>query len=66
MIIVRWVIPDQSQKLKDQIRREAYITKEIIIKQETLRARSGKIYLNKYVKINNDQFICRTIDKTSF
>ncbi|CAO1405540.1 unnamed protein product [Diamesa tonsa] len=41
MIIVRWMIPDMSQELRDQIRREAYITNEIIIKQEAIRASSG-------------------------
>lgn len=39
MILVRWAIPDMSSKLRDQIRREAYITNEIIIKQEAARAR---------------------------
>lgn len=39
MIFVRWCIPDMAHELRDQIRREAYITNEIIIKQETLRAR---------------------------
>lgn len=39
MILVRWAIPDMSAKLRDQIRREAYITNEIIIKQEAERAR---------------------------
>ncbi|XP_069685470.1 anoctamin-5-like isoform X2 [Periplaneta americana] len=46
MIIVRWCIPDMSSQLRDQIRREAYITNEIIIHQETLRARyraDGKV-----------------------
>lgn len=38
MIFVRWLIPDVSAELRDQIRREAYITNEIIIKQEALRA----------------------------
>lgn len=38
MILVRWLIPDISSDLRDQIRREAYITNEIIIKQEALRA----------------------------
>jgi hypothetical protein len=38
MLLVRWLIPDVSGKLKDQIRRETYITNEIIIKQEALRA----------------------------
>lgn len=41
MIIVRWCIPDMPRDLHDQIRREAYITNEIIIKQETLRATLG-------------------------
>lgn len=39
MIMVRWCIPDMSSRLHDQIRREAYITNEIIIRQETMRAR---------------------------
>ncbi|XP_012221258.1 anoctamin-1 isoform X2 [Linepithema humile] len=38
MILVRWCIPDMSPKLRDRIRREAYITNEIIIHQEALRA----------------------------
>lgn len=38
MILVRWCIPDMPSKLRDQIRREAYITNEIIIKQEALKA----------------------------
>ena len=38
MILVRWLIPDVSGELRDQIRREAYITNEIIIKQEAIRA----------------------------
>ncbi|XP_034487339.1 anoctamin-1 isoform X2 [Drosophila innubila] len=39
MILVRWCIPDMSVELRDQIRREAYITNEIIIDQEAQRAR---------------------------
>ncbi|XP_055626952.1 anoctamin-1 isoform X2 [Toxorhynchites rutilus septentrionalis] len=42
IILVRWCIPNMSQELRDQIRREAYITNEIIIKQETLRARMDR------------------------
>ncbi|XP_019698195.1 anoctamin-1 isoform X2 [Harpegnathos saltator] len=38
IIFVRWCIPDISPKLRDKIRREAYITNEIIIHQEALRA----------------------------
>jgi hypothetical protein len=39
MIVVHWCIPNISSRLRDQIRQEAYITNEIIIRQETLRAR---------------------------
>ncbi|XP_030373607.1 anoctamin-1 isoform X2 [Scaptodrosophila lebanonensis] len=39
MILVRWCIPDMSVELRDQIRREIYITNEIIIEQESQRAR---------------------------
>ncbi|EDV98603.1 anoctamin-1 isoform X2 [Drosophila grimshawi] len=39
MIFVRWCIPDMSVELRDQIRREIYITNEIIINQEAQRAR---------------------------
>lgn len=42
MILVRWCIPDMSVELRDQIRREVYITNEIIIDQEAQRARFGK------------------------
>lgn len=43
MIGVRWAIPDISSELRDKIKREAYITNEIIIKQEAERARvNGK------------------------
>ncbi|XP_047098037.1 anoctamin-1-like isoform X1 [Schistocerca piceifrons] len=39
MILVRWGIPDMPGDLRDQIRRETYITNEIIIRQEAMRAR---------------------------
>lgn len=38
MILVHWCIPDMNPKLRDKIRREAYITNEIIIQREALRA----------------------------
>jgi anoctamin-1 len=40
MILVRWCIPDVPRGLREQIRREAYLTNEMIIQQEALRARS--------------------------
>lgn len=39
MLLVQWCVPDMPGYLKDKIRREAFITSEIIIKQETERAR---------------------------
>ncbi|XP_065163177.1 anoctamin-5 isoform X2 [Atheta coriaria] len=47
MIMVRWCIPDVPKDLRAQIRREVFITNEIIIKQETLRAQSGDSVLRK-------------------
>ncbi|XP_063913135.1 anoctamin-4 isoform X3 [Zophobas morio] len=44
IIIIKWCIPDIPGELKDRIRREAYITNEIIIKQETIRAQNGYLY----------------------
>ncbi|XP_053969890.1 anoctamin-5 isoform X2 [Anastrepha ludens] len=41
MILVRWCIPDMSVELRDQIRREVYLTNEIIINKEAERARLG-------------------------
>lgn len=43
MIIVKWCIPDVPGELGDRIRKENYITNEIIIQQEMLRAQSGKL-----------------------
>ncbi|ODN06507.1 Anoctamin-1 [Orchesella cincta] len=39
VLFLRWAIPDIPRKLEDTIRREMYLTNEIIIKQEMLRAR---------------------------
>ncbi|XP_017775817.1 PREDICTED: anoctamin-1-like [Nicrophorus vespilloides] len=41
MIIVRWCVADIPKELSAQIRREAFLTNEIIIKQEALRAQNG-------------------------
>lgn len=50
MIWVRWAIPDISSDLRDKIRREAYITNEIIIKQEAERARKQTNGEKKIIK----------------
>jgi hypothetical protein len=38
-VFVGWCIPDVPRKLSEQIRQEAYLTNEIIIKQEMIRSR---------------------------
>ncbi|XP_013110531.1 anoctamin-5 isoform X2 [Stomoxys calcitrans] len=65
MIIVRWCIPDMSVELRDQIRREAYVTNEIIIDHETQRAREERAKRSSSVRLAdtdqtddpNDSFI---------
>ncbi|XP_066593716.1 anoctamin-1 isoform X2 [Prorops nasuta] len=42
MIFIKWCIPDMSPKLRSKIRREAYITNELIIQHETLRAANNR------------------------
>ncbi|KAK9512825.1 hypothetical protein O3M35_001156 [Rhynocoris fuscipes] len=44
VLMVQWCIPDIPGKLKEQIRREAFITNEIIIHQEAERTRCCKSY----------------------
>lgn len=40
-MLIRWCIPDVPRKLSERIRQEAYLTNEIIIKQEMIRARGS-------------------------
>ncbi|XP_005184747.1 anoctamin-1 isoform X2 [Musca domestica] len=55
MIIVRWCIPDMSVGLRDQIRREAYITNEIIIEQETRRARTERAKGSQSIRLPDSE-----------
>lgn len=57
MIFVRWCIPDIHPKLRDKIRRETYITNEIIIQQEALRARESSandVETNQHITLNEN------------
>ncbi|XP_076277778.1 anoctamin-1-like isoform X3 [Lasioglossum baleicum] len=65
MILIRWCIPDMNPKLRDRIRREAYITNETIIRQEAQRAcgRSTEVtangnHLNRVMRnsLSNSEF----------
>ncbi|KAL1140334.1 hypothetical protein AAG570_000266, partial [Ranatra chinensis] len=42
VLFVQWCIPDIPAKLKEQMRREAFITNEIIIHQEAERSRESR------------------------
>lgn len=57
MILVRWCIPDMNPTLRDRIRREAYITNEIIIQQEALRASersADAVETSRHVNVLNE------------
>ncbi|KAH8406732.1 hypothetical protein KR222_008167 [Zaprionus bogoriensis] len=62
MILVRWCIPDMSVELRDQIRREVYITNEIIIDQEAQRARFER---NKRAFSARQQTLDQDVDAAS-
>ena len=50
---VQWLIPDTSRRLRDQIRKEAYLTNEIIINQERRRAQalnSGQVTSGNFLE----------------
>ena len=53
MMAVQWLIPDMSRKLRDEMRKEAFLTSEIIITQERKRAQGmlpGKIGSGDFIK----------------
>ncbi|CAG7717026.1 unnamed protein product [Allacma fusca] len=41
VMTLKWIIPDIPKKLNDKIKRETYVTQEIVIKQEMKRARGA-------------------------
>ncbi|PSN32602.1 hypothetical protein C0J52_15186 [Blattella germanica] len=52
MMAVQWLIPDTSRHLRDEMRKEAYLTSEIIISQERKRAQAmhGKVDSGDFLK----------------
>ena len=42
---IKWIVPSVSRDLRERIRREAYVTNEIIIRTELLKAQ-GKLNLS--------------------
>ena len=40
---IKWIVPSISRDMRDKMRREAYVTNEIIIRTELLKAK-GKLF----------------------
>ncbi|ESO84177.1 hypothetical protein LOTGIDRAFT_108628, partial [Lottia gigantea] len=53
--LIAWMIPDVPTILKEQIRREAYITNEVVLKTELLRARGETIDAEKMEVISDEE-----------
>lgn len=53
--LIAWLIPDVPAKLKLHIRREAYMSNEIIIKTELLRAKGETVGEEDIEKIIEDE-----------
>ncbi|XP_044597839.1 anoctamin-1 isoform X1 [Cotesia glomerata] len=63
MIFVRWCIPDISPKLADKIRREAYVTNEIIIQHEAQRACSRSFAVDEPEVIRRRAYTYESTDR---
>ena len=52
---IKWIVPNMNRNLRDKIRRESYVTNEIIIRTELLKAQ-GKLPLDdeSLVVVDND------------
>ena len=53
VMAIKLIIPNVSSDLKERIRREAYLTNEIIIRTELLKAK-GKLNLRREYSVAND------------
>ena len=73
-VFVGWCIPDVPRKLSEQIRQEAYLTNEIIIKQEMIRSRGTQaaqaVNVNRIAHRVYPEFLilsnCRQGDSTAW
>ncbi|XP_059080629.1 anoctamin-1-like [Tigriopus californicus] len=54
LMAIKWVVPNMSTELKERIRREAYLTNEIIIRTELLKAK-GELDLNMEYEDGNEE-----------
>ena len=51
---IKWLVPSVSRDLRDRMRREAYVTNEIIIQTELLKAQ-GKLNVMNNVEENPNE-----------
>ena len=51
---IKWLVPSVSRDLRDRMRREAYVTNEIIIRTELLKAQ-GKLNVMNNVEENPNE-----------
>ena len=51
---IKWLVPSVSRDLRDRMRREAYVTNEIIIRTELLKAQ-GKLNVMKNEEENPNE-----------
>lgn len=61
---VQWLIPDTSRRLRNEIRKEAYLTNEIIIREERKRAQasnSGHVTSGSFLKGERDAMVSNAV-----
>ena len=51
---IKWIVPNMNRNLRDKIRRESYVTNEIIIRTELLKAK-GKLPFDEPLE-DNDKY----------
>ena len=51
---IKWLVPSVSRDLRDRMRREAYVTNEIIIRTELLKAQGKLNVMNNVEESPNE------------
>ncbi|OXA61028.1 Anoctamin-1 [Folsomia candida] len=64
-MFIRWAIPDVPEEIKIEIQREQYLTNELIIKQELLRARGVISEAQCFHKVHPED-LEKVVNKTDF
>ena len=61
---IKWIVPNMNRNLRDKIRRESYVTNEIIIRTELLKAK-GKLPFDEPSLEDDDKYENWTEDEKS-